>query len=291
MPAMLLHMYNEGNPDYDDMNPLLKASCFHFYSEDGHYACPLPWLLGALFVSTPITFYEFAKGRGGDALKGLNSFVASQLSGSFPPILQATVEQSTNYSLPTPTGVALMPFTDIEKRAPPVVPKRLENLPPEQQYTSKTSQLARWYGDLTGASPVKVERLIKTFVPGIGADVLAIADEMAYFMGLAEDLRPEQGAKNFLLCGKFLSENTPSNTKYTGEFYSLLEKAANDDKRDLPNDYKQLKKSNMKISKLLRQYREIEDERIDPKDKREQLIDLQKQINVEYKSAVLSTKE
>ena len=193
LPSLLLKMYNDGNPDYDDMNPILKASCWHFYTEDSHYAVPVPWLLGATFKSAPEAFYDMLAGQGGDAFKGLYSYVASQLSGSFPPIAQAIVEQSTGETLPTPAGLAVMPFTDVEKRAPPVVPKRLQNLPPEQQYTSKTSQLARWYGDLWQVSPVKVERLIKTFTGGLGADGLALIDEMAYQTGLAEDNRPDQG--------------------------------------------------------------------------------------------------
>ena len=183
LPSLLLKMYNEGNPDYDDMNPILKASCWHFYTENGHYALPIPWLLGATFKAAPEVLYDMLKGQGGESFKGLTSYVASQLSGSFPPIVQAAVEQSTNHSLPSPVGLALKPFTDVEKRAPPVVPKRLESLPPEQQYTSKTSQLARMYGSLWKVSPVKVERLIKTFGGGIASDSLAMIDELAYWLG------------------------------------------------------------------------------------------------------------
>jgi hypothetical protein len=291
LPSLLLKMYNEGNPDYDDMNPILKASCWHFYTEDGHYALPIPWLLGATFKAAPEVLYDMLKGEGGDSFKGLTSYVASQLSGSFPPIVQAAVEQSTNHSLPSPVGLAMMPFTNVEKRAPPVVPKRLENLPPEQQYTSKTSQLARLYGSMWKVSPVKVERLIKTFGGGVASDVLAIIDEIAYQTGLAEDLRPEQGAKNYLLLGKFLYENTPSNTKYTNEFYSLLEQSKTEKQRGNENDYKILSPYTPRISKLFKQYRDIESQKIDGKIKKEKLQSIQKDINALYKEAVLKTKK
>lgn len=290
LPSLLLKMYNEGNPDYDDMNPLLKSSCWHFYTDAGHFAVPVPWLLGALFKGMPEVFYDYAKGEGGDTWKGLYSYIASQLSGSFPPIVQAAVEQSTNRSLPSPAALALMPFADVEKRAPPVVPKRLENLPPEQQYTSKTSQLARWYGNLWGASPVKVERLIKTFGGGLASDALALIDEMAYASNLVEDKRPEQGAKNYLLLGKFLSENTPSNTKYTSEFYNLLEQSKIEKKRGNPNKHNALNQANMKISAKLRKYRDIEEKSMDPKRKREELQQLQKEINTLYKESVLKNR-
>lgn len=292
LPSLVLKLYNEGNPDYDDMNPLLKTSCWHFYTDQGHFACPVPWLLGALFKGVPETFYDFAKGEGGDAWKGLYSYVASQLSGSFPPIVQAAVEQSTNRSLPSPVGLALMPFADVEKRAPPVVPRRLENLPPEEQYTSRTSQLARWYGKMWGASPVKVERLIKTFGGGLAADALALIDEMAYASGLAKDLRPEQGAKNYLLLGKFLSENTSSNTKYTREFYELLEKSKIDAQRGEPNSAKQLIKDNATVSRKLKEYRNIEESaHLNPSEKRRKLQEKQKEINSLYKQSVLRSKK
>lgn len=286
MPALLLKMYNEGNPDYDDMNPLLKASCFHFYTKDGHYAVPCPWLLGALFKGVPEAFYDYLKSNDPDGFKGLNSYVASQLSGSFPPIVQAIVEQSTEESLPSPAGLMMMPFTDIEKRAPPVVPKRLQGLPPEQQYTSKTSQAARMWGNLWGVSPVKVDRLVKTFTGGLGAKGLALIDEIAYQSGLAEDLRPEQREKNYLLLGQFVSNNTPNNTKYTQEFYNKFESSKIEKKRGNENDYKILNSYNTKISKLLKDYRSIEDQKMDPKRKKELLERKQKEINSLYKEAV-----
>lgn len=288
LPGLLLHFYNEGNPDYDDMNPILKYSCFHLFTEDSHYACPIPWLLGALFVSTPLAFYDMLAHNDPDGFKGLKSYVLSQLSGSFGPVVQAAVEQSTGETLPSPLGLVMMPFTDVEKRAPPVVPKRLQNLPPEQQYTSKTSQVARWYGDLWKVSPVKVERLIKTFTGGLGADALALIDEMAYQTGLAEDDRPEQGWKNRLLLGNFIYDSTPSNTKYTEKFYSMLEQERINKLRDLPNSYQTLNRYNQDISKMFKRYRSVEESKIDSSTKKEQLTKIQKEINAAYKRAVQS---
>lgn len=291
IPTLILKMYNDGNPDYEDMSPLLKASCWHFYTPVGHFAVPIPWLLGALFKAVPEMFYDFAKGTGGDAWKGLSSFIVSQLAGTFHPMAQAAVEQSTEKSLPSPLGLALMPFADIEKRAPPVVPRRLENLPPEQQYTSKTSPTAKWFAGLWGASPIKVERLLKTFTGGLGAKGLALVDEMVYRSGMAEDLRPEQGAKNYLIMGQFLSENTPSNTKYTSEFYDMLEQSKTEKQRGNENRYKSLHQDNMKISARLRKYRDIEESSMDPKQKREVLQALQKEINAMYKDSVLRNRQ
>jgi len=289
MPSLLLKMYNEGNPDYDDMNPILKASCWHFYTPLGHFAIPIPWLLGATFKALPEAMYDYLKNNDKDGLKGLNSYVASQLSGTFPPIAVAGYELASGKKLNTPAATAASMFLPIEGRtSPTVVPRRLENLPPEQQYTSKTNQLSRQWGQLWGVSPIKTENFIKTFLPGIGQDALAIMDEILYATGMSEDLRPEQREKNFLAMGKFLYEQTPSNTKYTEKFYNMLEKSGMDDKRGLPNNHKQLQKESKKISSLFKKFRDVETQKMNPRDKKIELQEIQKQINDAFKNAVLS---
>ena len=289
LPSLLLKMYNEGNPDYDDMNPVLKASCWHFYTKDGHYAVPIPWLLGATFKAVPEALYDYLKNNDTDGLKGLNSYVASQLSGTFPPIGVAGYELASGKKLNTPAATLAGMFLPIEGRtSPTVVPRRLENLPPEQQYTSNTSQVARRWGSLWNVSPIKVENFLRTFTGGIGQDALAIMDEIMYATGMADDLRPEQNEKNFLVLGKFLKNQTPTNTKYTEKFYNLLEKSGMDDKRGLPNNHKQLQKENKKISALFKKFRDVETQQMNPRDKKIELQEIQKEINDAFKDAVLN---
>ena len=291
LPSLLLKLYNTGNPDYDDMSPINKTMFMHFYTDAGHFAVPGPWLMSALFKGVPEAFFDTVQGEGGDAWKGLLSYVTSQLAGTWNPYITAAVEQTTNRTLPSPGGLALYPFMDQERRAPPVVPRRLENLPPEQQYTSKTSQLARWFGGLWNASPIKVERLIKTFGGGLAGDALSLIDEVAYASGLAEDQRPDEGFQNVFIIGKILSSNTPSNTKYTSKFYTDLEQARIAKQRGEPNDHSILNKYNKNISKLLKQYIQIERQDIDPRSKKELLQEKQQQINALYKEAVTRGKD
>ena len=91
--------------------------------------------------------------------------------------------------------------------------------------------------------------------------------------------------------GKFLYDNTPSNTKYTNEFYTLLEQSNIEKQRGNENDYKILSSYSPKISKLFKQYRDIESQKIDGKIKKEKLQSIQKDINALYKEAVLKTKK
>lgn len=225
--------------------------------------------------------YDLAYDRGGESAQGMSAYVVSQVAGTFNPLITAAYEQTSGKPLGSPLEFMTFPFHE-QTRAPEVVPRRLQNLPPEQQYTSKTSQTARWFGSLWGASPVKVERLIKTFGAGRAADALALVDTMVYSSGLAEDNRPD----DYFIMSKFVASNVPSYTKYSEQFYSQLETQRLNEQRGKENNYKELNKQNKKISSELKKYRDIENSKIDPKEKKVALEEQQRKINQMYKQAV-----
>lgn len=284
LPTLALKMLNDDNPDYQDLTPEDKADYWHLFYGDSHIRIPIPWLLGTTFKVGPELFFDIAKSRGGEAWQGLYHNFAQNLSGSTPPLLQAFVQATLEKTLPSPLGFAL----GTETNAPDVVPKRLKGLPANEQYTSKTSQLARWFGNMWGISPVKLEAITKTMGGLVAADALALVDEIAYWSGLAEDKRPEQKEKNYLLLGHFVSNNTPTRTKYATQFYKMLD----EERRAKTPLGKTLTHYNTKISKSFRKYREIEDSKIDPREKKQKLTKLQVEINALYKEAVKnSTKQ
>lgn len=217
-----------------------------------------------------------------------NNFL-DNLSGDIPPILQSYVEWQTNKSLPSP----LASFLGGESNTAPIVPERLKNLPNRYQYTSKTSQLARWFGNMWDISPVKLERLIKTNTGTLGAEGLALIDEIAYATGLAKDERPAQRESNFLLLGNWV-KNSPSNyTRYAKEFYNLREKhRLNIQAEKKGESYKSkgkfnvLETYNKRISSAFKEYRDIESRDISAEAKKRLLNEKQKQINALYKEAV-----
>lgn len=282
IPALICQILNSGNEDYEALTPVMKASYYHVYTDGQHYAFPNAWNVNALFKAPMEISYQFLRnGNASEAASGNFSYAVSQMAGAYPPIVTALYEQTSGKPIPSPSATVLFPFKP-GTRSPDVVPKRLQNLPPEQQYTSKTSQTARLWGSLWGASPVKVDRLIKTFTGGSGADALALIDSMVYASGLAEDKRPD----DYFILGKFVADMVPSQTKYAEEFYSKLEQAHYDKERDEPNNLKYLNKQNSKISKALREYRDIEESDIDPKNKKQQLQSQQRYINSLYKDAI-----
>lgn len=304
LPTLALKYINEGNPDYEALTPEDKAAFWHLYFGKEHVRIAIPWLLGTTFKVGAETLYDqiSASAHGDDqkakeAWQGLTANLTEQISGSVPPILQAYVEYNTGKSIPSPLGKLL----GTESRAPDVVPRRLQDLPPELQYTSKTSFVARKFAQMWGLSPVKVERLLSTMGGLVAKDALALVDEMAYFSGLAEDKRPEQREKNYLLLGNFVSDSTSSRTKYQQQFYEYLNEATQSKNAATYIRKNGLKDANLEpithkgvnlfaynkqISAKLKLLRQIEDSNRSPADKKAEMIRIQKQINDSYKQAV-----
>lgn len=309
LPTLLLKSINEGNPDYQDLTPVDKAAFWHLYFGDKHVRIPIPWLLGTTFKVGAESFYDITKSmsangddRSKEAWEGLYHNFVENLSGDLPPLVQNYVELTTGKSAPSPLGLIL----GTESRAPEVVPRRLQDLPESMQYTSRTSQLARWFGEHWGVSPVKLDRVISTFGGLVAKDALALIDEAAYWSGLSEDKRPEQRESNYLLLGNFVSNSTPSRTKYAEEFYDMLREATkNKNAQRIINEKGLSDKSlesmefngvhlfayNRAISKLFRELRSIEDSDMKPGEKKRQMDELQREINDLYKQAVEGAKQ
>src|SRR5690606_27664691 len=126
----------------------------------------------------------------------------------------------------------------------------------------------------------------------LGAEALALIDEIAYQTGLAEDKRPERRESNYLLLGNFVSSSPERRTKYAEKFYSYLEESKLD-KQTIKieggrtrRNFGHLNSYNSRISKLFKEYRDIEDSKIDAKEKKKRLDEKQRKINALYKEAV-----
>ncbi|MBS0655338.1 MAG: hypothetical protein JSR46_06155, partial [Verrucomicrobia bacterium] len=309
VPTLLLKMANEGNPDYEALTPIDKAAFWHIYSGDKHIRIPIPWLLGTAFKAGTEAFYDtttemmnVGDDRAKDAWKGMYDHFVENVSGAVPPAMQIYLEQTTGKTAPSPIGY----FLGTESRAPEVVPKRLQGLEPKHQYTSKTSVLAKKWGELWNVSPVKVERFIKGLGGTSANSLLALTDEIAYFTGLAEDKRPEQREANYLMLGHFVSNSPPSRTKYQNEFYEYLreaeqrkqsqklvqKKGLDESLEDLSYQHVPLGKYQRRIGKLFKDMRSAEeDETMSAAQKKSYIDSLQREINDLYKEAVDEVRE
>src|SRR5581483_11423824 len=56
-----------------------------------------------------------------------------------------------------------------------IVPDRLARLAPTEQYTDRTSALAKWLGKATGVSPMKIDYTVGSLFGTWGRDVMALS--------------------------------------------------------------------------------------------------------------------
>lgn len=93
------------------------------------------------------------------------------MSSLTPQALKPGIQQLTNQNL----------FT-----GRPVVPPSLEELPPELQYTDRTSEVAKMAGEKTGISPLRIEAGVKDVFGTLGAQAINTIDNTLAMLGVID---------------------------------------------------------------------------------------------------------
>lgn len=105
------------------------------------------------------------------------------------------------------TGVSAFTKRDI-------VPERLARLEPTQQFTERTSYLAKQIGSVTGTSPIYIDHIFTSLTAGIGRDVTALINAAA----------PDQPAKGWddtVITRRFV-KNGWRGTQNSAEFWERM---------------------------------------------------------------------
>ncbi|TXN41411.1 hypothetical protein FV232_19790 [Methylobacterium sp. WL30] len=102
----------------------------------------------------------------------------------------------------------------------PIVPPSLQALPPSEQYTRYTSEIAKGIGQVTGWSPMKVDYAAKNLGGGTAIDFLRNADSLIHWM---QD-KPGGKAKTIwdLPLARELVQNLSVGAEATTRFYGLV---------------------------------------------------------------------
>ena len=132
----------------------------------------------------PVRFGEIARALLG-SIQPIDPTMKGAVNALTPQAVKGTIEGQTNTNL----------FTGL-----PIVPRKLENLPPEAQVKENTSGSARILGGLTGTSPLKVENFIRSTAGGVGSQTINMVDNLLAKGGVIpeEQIGGESIAKNVL---------------------------------------------------------------------------------------------
>lgn len=148
---------------YQDVSPQIKGTHVVIPFGNKIILWPKPFELGAGFTMGEYAYQKFAKDDPRTAAM-FGTAMWDSFTSSNPltdiPVLRQVFELKSGKSL----------FTGRD-----IVPESLQRLRPEQQYTDKTSSLAKTIGQVIGVSPIKVDYAIGSTFGLWGRDIMAMS--------------------------------------------------------------------------------------------------------------------
>ncbi|PLR84666.1 hypothetical protein CVD25_01125 [Bacillus canaveralius] len=256
---------------------------------------PKPFDLAPIFANPVEQIFDYVKQNDPDTWSEFLKRQATEIS-SIPHMLTGLapiIENWTNYKF----------FT-----GGPVVPRRDQDLLPEDQYGVNTSLTARTVGGALNYSPYKVDNFIQGYGAGLGRYATSGLDAGLQTVG-AGKLPPAEAKKwsELPVVNAFTVDSTGGGQIMT-DFYDALDrltKERNSAKRnqegyeqgddvqyDRVEDYKYLNKISRNISEIRSDYREIQSSfDMSPEAKRRELDELDRQMNEMAREALIEIGE
>lgn len=256
LPSLMLYAMNYDEDWYKELDPKIKTENWCL---NKNIRIPKPQEVGILFGSGVEAMIEQAMGRDKAAVENwLTSFRDTMTPNFLPTLFLPIIEWQANYST----------FRQGE-----LVPKRLQNLPDELQYTDTTSELSKGLGKLAGVSPVKLDNVVRGYTGTMGMFLWQSPDYLfeAKQNRPAKKLSERQFIRDFAI-------NSYNLRRSVDEYYDVLEaakkqKAGYGLKGRQIAAYAQISAANKMITKLNRQVKEIESRRNITPEKKRELID------------------
>ena len=216
LPSIGLYLANRNNPRYQEI-PQWQKDLFWIVIPPGEKSpiirIPKPFELGIIFGTVPEHILAWIEKNDPEALKSIPSALSKGASpGYIPTALLPILENTANYSF----------FRDR-----PIVSQSLENLPPELQANTYTSETAKEIGKIMKYSPSKIENFANGYFGGLGRYALEASDAILKGFGIvnpppepAETLADKPFIKAFIV-----REPIGSASESVNQFYDILEKS------------------------------------------------------------------
>ena len=253
-PAIINGILLGNDDDYDKLPDYTKDNYFLFKMEDGK-------------------FFRIPKGRLSSVIGGIarRSLEAGQSKDvKWNSLVETTINQLAPNNPMTDNVFAPIIQAKNNKTwfGGDIVNTRLKNLPTAEQYDETTDNLSKFLGKNLNISPKKINYVLDQYSGGVGDVVLPM-------------MTPQ--AENDILEDKFTTDSVIKN-KNVSQYYSemkKLEKAKNSTKATDEDKikYKYFTDSSSDISDLYGKKRDIQNSDMSDKDKKEQVRNIQKQIN------------
>lgn len=262
LPSVVAYMYSHDKEWYKEIPQRDRDLFWHFEIDDQIYKLPKPFEAGVMFGTVAERILDALKTEDPEAFDGLGKTLVEAFTPSWIPTAVAPwIEVYGNKSI----------YFDS-----PIVPRREQDLLPEDQYGPYQSELSKGFGKLMNKSPRKVEHVFKGYTGGLGKYFLQLSDMGAEMAGKERPDMPDRGMADMPIVNRFVVKNLEGNNQSVNDFYKRMDALKRENlsaKRhnpDLENSeaYTDINKISKEISKLQADKRAIiEAKGVDGKEK------------------------
>ncbi|MGG4267442.1 LPD38 domain-containing protein [Peribacillus simplex] len=273
LPSVVAYMYNKDKEWYKEIPQKERDLYWHFEAGDQIYKLPKPFEAGILFGTTAERFLDFMETNDPKAFEDFGNTVKSAFTPNWiPTAIQPWIEVYGNKSLMFDS---------------PIVPRREEDLLPEDQFGPYQSELSKGLGKIAKKSPRKIEHVFKGYTGGLGKYFLQGTDTVAQLSGKEKPELPDRGMADMPVVNRFVVKNLEGNNQSVNDFYKRMDKLRRKDKSadkkggDNPykDMFKEISKINRDISELQKEKRAIiEDANMSGKQKTVEIKSIDQQI-------------
>ena len=226
LPSILLWYANHDDERYKELPQWQKDLFWIFITGEGKdttiWRAPIPFELGFIFKTLPERALDFINKKDPTAIKNLLKDFALDNATSvlpIPDIAKPVIEAWSNKSL----------FTK-----KPIVPRSLEGVLPEYQYTEYTSETSKILGKLIRqisgeysgiSSPARIESTINNWTGTLGRTFTTVLDKALIASGIVDDpIKPEETLSDMPIIRAFIVRNPTSGSEYITTFYDKYDK-------------------------------------------------------------------
>lgn len=221
LPSILLWIANHDDERYKELPQWQKDLFWIVITGEGKdttiWRIPKPFELGYVFGTLPEKALDFLQTKDPTAIKNFIKDLAFDNATSIlpiPDIAKPFIEAWSNKSL----------FTK-----KPIVPRSLEGVLPEYQYTEYTSETSKILGKLIRqisgeysgiSSPARIESTINNWTGTLGRTFVSVLDKALIASGVVDDpIKPSQTLADIPIIRAFVVRNPSAGSEYITTFY------------------------------------------------------------------------
>tara|TARA_R100001463_G_scaffold15460_1_gene40414 strand:- start:279 stop:3842 length:3564 start_codon:yes stop_codon:yes gene_type:complete len=225
LPSILLWIANHDDERYKQLPRWQKDLFWIVITGEGEdeiiWRIPKPFELGYIFGTLPEKALDYTKTKDPAAIKRFIKDLAKENMFNImpiPDIAKPIIEGFSNKSL----------FTK-----KPIVPRSLEGLLPEYQFTEYTSETSKVLGKLlrqisgeySGASsPARIDSIINNWTGTLGRTFVSVLDKSLIKSGIIDDpVKPKAALSDIPIIRAFVVRNPTAGSEYITTFYEKYE--------------------------------------------------------------------